>query len=691
MLEILIPAGSAEGVSAAVQNGADAVYASLSSPGAEEGASMTEEEFARAAEFCRVRGVKLYALLPPAPDDGAFSAAVENARRAVSAGADALIVQDVGLVWALRRAAPQTPLHGGALLNIHNAEGVKTAAAMGLSRIALSPFLPAEELAALCAASSIETEVMVHGPTCISPRALCLFPAFSGGEDAPCGSCPRPCRLGYATGTKVDHPLSLLDTSLGGHLRELEKMGVRAARVDGLSRRPEYSAVTASVYSRAAKLGRDVQPGELGAISAAFPCGGFTDGFYAGKPGAAMLGAPASELPSDSAVYSALRREYLNREYQRVPVRFGGSLELGAPARLTASDDRGNAAETEGAVPELAFHQELTPTMLQTELFRTGGTPFLCGGVRCSVAKGISLSSADIGRMRDALLLELAEKRKDYLPRPVDEVPPLPEYAEKTEPPVLTVSAAHLSQLSDRLLELAPPVVYLPLSEFSAPTAEAAVAPFVRAEGVSVCAELPPAVRDGERRELAELLRRAAQMGVRQLSVGNLGQIVTALRLGFSVRGGLGLGVRNSWDMSVLRSLGLRSALLSPELSAARVAALSKAVDAELVVYGRIPLMQTEVCVPRACTGICSCQSFGGVTDPSGFLLPTERAFGCRNTVYSPKKLFLAPLSRDYMNAGLWGVRLMFTTENAAECAAIAERYLGLGDYRPSACMRGRF
>ena len=131
--------------------------------------------------------------------------------------------------------------------------------------------------------------------------------------------------------------------------------------------------------------------------------------------------------------------------------------------------------------------------------------------------------------------------------------------------------------------------------------------------------------------------------------------------------------------------------MLSPEMDSSRVRSVMKAVPAELAVYGRLPLMYMQTCIPRLCTGVCSCESFSGVSDADGFTYPVMRSFSCRNTLYSAKKLFLAHRAQEYMNAGLWGVRLMFTTENAAECAAVTERYLGLGDYEPASFTEGCF
>ena len=59
------------------------------------------------------------------------------------------------------------------------------------------------------------------------------------------------------------------------------------------------------------------------------------------------------------------------------------------------------------------------------------------------------------------------------------------------------------------------------------------------------------------------------------------------------------------------------------------------------------------------------------------------RRYGC--------KLFLADKAKDYEHAGLWGVRLLFTTENSKECLRVVRRYQGEGTYAPNEFTRGLY
>lgn len=681
MAELVALVNSAESVSAAVQNGADAVCVRISSPVSH---GLSAEEFYGAGEFCRVRGVKIYADVDGFVSDESLSGTVAAIKNAWLSGADGIRVSDIGLVLSLRRALPDTPIHLSGKMNIHSPDGVRIAEAMGVSRVALSPELPASEIKNILIDASVEIELLTHGFLCPSYGGQCYLGAFSG-DGSGRGQCSRECLSEYNTGTRNIYPFSMKDCCLAGYIEELSK--VSAFLIDGTDRRPEYIAVLTSLYSRALQIGKLPSDDELNLLQSIQPVG-LTDGYISGKKN--DMFSPVSPLPDDSSPFlTAIRRGYLRREFQRVTVTFSAEVELGGPLRLAVQDDLGNIAVGEGGKSELAFHRELTQTMLQTELFKTAGTPFLCQNVRCKIQKGISLSQQDIAYVRDKVLAELMEKRKALSARSTGDFTVFPKIDNSPELPVLTVSVLHADQLSQQLLELAPPVVYVPLEEIYGN--EDKIRQFTNTPGISVCAVLPCTIYEGETEEVKDMLVKAKSMGVTDVLVENIGHIMFVRQMGFNVRGGSGLNALSSGSLVALRSFKLSSVTLSTELSREEISKISKYVPSELVVYGRLPLMVTDNCIVRNITGTCSCDSFSGIADSTGMIMPLIKSHDCRNTLYSSKKLFLGRMSGEYMNSGLWGVRLAFTTENPRECAAITERFLGMGTFEPTAYTRGNF
>ena len=691
MLEILSPAGSPEGVVAAVQNGADAIYLGFGGFNARKNArNFTYDEFGRALEYCRIRGVKAYLTLNTLASDLELPVIAERAKEACRLGADAIIVQDLGVMRAVRQAVPEVPLHASTQMSIHNLEGVKMAAAMGLKRVVIARELSRRKLAYICKNSPIGIEVFAHGSLCMSYSGQCYMSSVIGRRSGNRGLCAQPCRLSYnAVGHSLKHPLSLKDNCLVRYTADLESIGVTALKIEGRMKRPEYSAIVTGIYSKAAHKGKPPTQDDLRALQKAFSRQGFTDGYYADRLGPDMFGIREEDERADSALFSTTRKNYLNGEFQRVPVRFVGTISNGKRVKIAAADDRKNTAVAYGPVPEPAFHKELTLAILQTQLHKTGGTPFLCAGVKGTVEPGLSLPVSAFNEMRRNLLADILEQRRPLSERAEGDFTPGMHAPGHSGPPVLTVSVRKADQLSQGMEELCPGIVYIPVMEFEFDNP--ILGRFLENEDITVTATLPRIIHDNERKKVSEALTRAADLGVADALVGNIGHIQFARSHGMEVRGDYGLNVFNSEALHVLRNLGLKSATLSFELRLAEIRDLSKPIDTELIAYGRLPLMIMENCVVKNSTGACTCDSFSGLVDRQGALFPIVSEFGCRNIMFNSKKLFMADKNRAIASIGLWAQRLSFSTENAVECVSVMKRYMGVGDYVPSGFTRGLY
>jgi len=331
----------------------------------------------------------------------------------------------------------------------------------------------------------------------------------------------------------------------------------------------------------------------------------------------------------------------------------------------------------------------LTVAVLQTQLHKTGGTPFQCMGVKGKVERGLALPISAFDDMRQSLLSDLLEQRKPAPERDEGLFVPSDHVPGYEEPPILTVSVLKVDQLSEELEELCPKLVYIPLVEMDSESP--VLRSFLDNKDITVVAVLPRVIHDNERKSVAEMLTGATALGVTDTLVNNIGHIQFARSHGTTVRGDFGMNVFNSETLSVLRAIGLKSVTLSIEMHLNDIRDLSKPIDTELIVYGRLPLMITENCIVKNTTGACTCDSFSGLVDSNGSLLPVVPEFGCRNVLLSSKKLFLADRRRSTSTIGLWAERLNFTTENALECVAVMKRYMGEGDYVPSGYSRGLY
>ncbi|MBQ4651309.1 MAG: U32 family peptidase, partial [Oscillospiraceae bacterium] len=118
---------------------------------------------------------------------------------------------------------------------------------------------------------------------------------------------------------------------------------------------------------------------------------------------------------------------------------------------------------------------------------------------------------------------------------------------------------------------------------------------------------------------------------------------------------------------------------------------MAKPLNTEIIVYGRLPLMVSDQCIMHESAGRCTCQTPGQLSDRMGSVFPVVKEYGCRNVIYNAHKLYLADKKDDLYSAGLWGLRMLFTTESPRECVEVAKGYMGLSDYKPNVLTRGLY
>ena len=689
-MELLAPAGSMEALRAAVCNGADAVYLGAGTFNARMNArNFSAADLQEAIVYCHVRGVKVHLTLNTLVLDREMPRAAELIRLAASCGVDAFIVQDLGVVSLCRQLAPDVPIHASTQMSIHSLEGVMEAAALGCSRVVLARELPAEEIAHICKKSPVEIEVFVHGALCMCYSGQCYLSSVIGRRSGNRGQCAQPCRLPYGYGRfeSTRYPLSLKDNCLAGELDELRRMGVASIKIEGRMKRPEYVAIVTRAY-RTVLNGGKLMPSDLQELETAFSRQGFTDGYFRGQTGSDMFGR-RQEGEDTADLFASARATYEQGEPQRIGVRFYAMIRRGEPAQLAVEDPDGNLCRARGPVPEQAVYRSLTPQDLEQQLKKTGGTPYLCTAVRSSLDPDLMLPASAINAMRRDVIAELTAKRGRAAPARLNAYDEPPRYDGIAGEPQLTIAVRTAGQITSRMLSMKPTVLYVPLSEL----AEHPDLPQRVSVETQLAAILPRVIWSGELAPVARQLRTVYEMGVRQVLAGNLGQLHIARAAGFAVRGDFGLNIVNSRAMRYLREQGLDSQLLSFELTLPQIRDISKAVPAELLIYGRLPLMLMENCVMKNRTGICACQT-GTVrlVDRVGEEFPIVKDPGtCRNVLLNGKKLYLLDKKDALRGMGLWALRLQFTTENPGEIDKVLMDYQGRAVFDAGSYTRGLY
>ncbi|MDO8847524.1 MAG: U32 family peptidase [Coriobacteriia bacterium] len=301
-VELLAPAGGPEALVAAVNNGADAAYLGLSELNARRGAANFDlESLAEATRFAHLRETRVYLTANVVVLPHEIGTALEMIDAAWSVGVDAVIIQDLGVLRAVRTALPYVRIHASTQIDAMNPDAVLALAEAGASRVTLARELSLEAIAA-CADTGVEVESFVHGAICYSYSGQCLMSSMIGRRSANRGLCAQPCRLTYdlidGRGETVAAPgrylLSPKDMAGITHLPQLIAAGVRALKIEGRMKAPEYVAIVTGVYRAALDraLARPddfaVTPAEWEMLEEAFNRG-FTHGYLTGERGETLM------------------------------------------------------------------------------------------------------------------------------------------------------------------------------------------------------------------------------------------------------------------------------------------------------------------------------------------------------------------------------------------------------------------
>ncbi len=688
MIELLAPAGSMDALRAAVQNGANAVYLGCGNFNARQGAkNFTPSTLAEAVKYCHVRGVSVHLTLNTLVSDREMRDLEDLIRHAALCGVDAFIVQDLGVVQLCRQIAPNVAIHGSTQMTIHSLSGAQLCAAMGMNRVVLSRELSREEIRYICANAPIEIEVFAHGALCMCYSGQCYLSSVIGCRSGNRGRCAQPCRQPYGYNRWEDkYPLSLKDNCLIEYLKELQDMGVASLKLEGRMKRPEYVATVTAVYRKALDEGV-VTKTMMDALYAAFNREGFTDGYYTGKVDLNMFGT-RKDQGNDPKWLQSAQQSYESGENALVDIKFRAVVTVDGSS-LTVWDPDGRMCRAEGPLPELARNFPLTGEALAQRVSKTGGTPYRCVEVRTQIDPGMTMSAAAINGMRRDVLNQLTALRARREEHKVRKSSPVPYYKGSKGLPGLTVQITDREQLTPKLMELETAMLYVPL--------------YILVEDLNLCMELakrgrvaavlPRIVHDGEMTRVKQDMLRVRELGIRDVLVGNLGLLIPAREAKMRIHGDFGLNIYNSGAMDFLQQMEFRSATLSFEMTLPQIRDVSKAVDSEIIVYGRLPLMLTEHCLIRNRTGKCTCHlGQTKLMDKTGSEFPIIKdGNSCRSVLLNGKKLSWLDRQKDLAKLGLWAVRLYFTTENGREVDRVIADYLNPQPFDPGACTRGLY
>jgi U32 family peptidase len=254
--EIMSPAGYWPQLRAAVEAGADSVYFGLKHFTARAKVGFGLSELPEVMSTLHKRGVKGYVTFNTLVFEHELPEAARALAEIAESGADAIIVQDLGVLKLARRIAPDLELHGSTQMSVTSADGVRLAQELGATRVTLARELSLDQVRAIREAVDCELEIFVHGALCVAYSGQCFSSEAWGGRSANRGQCAQACRLPYdlivdgkqAPLGDARYLLSPGDLYALRDIPEIVKIGVAALKIEGRYKDADYVALTTRAY-----------------------------------------------------------------------------------------------------------------------------------------------------------------------------------------------------------------------------------------------------------------------------------------------------------------------------------------------------------------------------------------------------------------------------------------------------------
>ncbi|MBD9179926.1 MAG: U32 family peptidase, partial [Odoribacter splanchnicus] len=236
-VELLSPAKDITIGMAAINHGADAVYIGAPAFGARKAAGNSLEDLRKLVEYAHRFYCKVFVTLNTILYDQELPEAERLIREIYSIGADALIVQDPGI---LKLDIPPISLHASTQMHNYDLDRIKFLDRLGFQRLVLARELSLEQLRTIRKEVKAELEMFVHGALCVSLSGQCYLSQYMFGRSANRGECAQPCRMKWSVKDSAGkvlvrdkYVLSLKDLNLSAYMNELIGLGIDSFKIEG--------------------------------------------------------------------------------------------------------------------------------------------------------------------------------------------------------------------------------------------------------------------------------------------------------------------------------------------------------------------------------------------------------------------------------------------------------------------------
>lgn len=247
---LLSPAGNRETFIAAIKVGADAIYMGGKNFNARNSAeNFTDEDLEELIEMAHLADVKVFITVNTLLKDAEMEDVLKYVNKLYHLKADAIIVQDLGLMKLVGELMPDVVLHASTQMAVNDLYGINLLKRYNIKKNVLARETSIDRIRIIKEKTDADLETFIHGALCNSYSGQCYISSFFGGRSGNRGRCAQTCRLAFdiidaKTGDKINdkpiYPLSMKELNVGERIIELKKAGISTFKIEGRMRKPEY-------------------------------------------------------------------------------------------------------------------------------------------------------------------------------------------------------------------------------------------------------------------------------------------------------------------------------------------------------------------------------------------------------------------------------------------------------------------
>ena len=415
--ELLAPAGSIESFYAAVNSGADSVYLGGKFFNARQSSqNFDNEEMKHIVKYAHNKGVKVYVTLNTVLKDNEIIDALNYAVFLYENDVDALIVQDLGLLFLIRKYLPDFPVNISTQAAVYDEYGVKFFEQVNVKKVIMARELSIEELKETAKNTNTDLEVFIHGALCTCYSGQCYMSSFLGGRSGNRGKCAQPCRLSYSFYDKeADREiedyntvplLSLKDFIAGESIYELIEAGIKTFKIEGRMKGPSYTSSVVEYYRQIIDnyySGNNTDTADLRDKAIQTFSRGYTNGYlkpskddemYA-KLSSGIRGENIEEIEED---VKDKAQEF--SRFRRNKISFSIELKIGEQAVLKLFDGENTVEVKSEEACESSLRNFVTDEIINDQLSKLGNTIYELDGLEIKKDDGVFIRKSTLNQLR---------------------------------------------------------------------------------------------------------------------------------------------------------------------------------------------------------------------------------------------------------------------------------------------------